>query len=248
MCETNLMTDVYNCGGCASPCSAMPGLAPACILGSCGTQPCNMSTRFRDCDGNVFNGCEADTQIDPNNCGACGSKCPTGLQYHGAFICRQGQCILDQCSPGYGNCDGNPSNGCETSLLTDKMHCGSCNAICVATMDAISVSCQSGRCRIDACKPPWQDCDGQYNNGCEVDLSGDPQNCRVCGNACPIPARNTTPTCLASTCGSQCAPGYADCDKNPANGCEVLLTSDPRNCGTCGNVCASQSCVNMICQ
>lgn len=40
-----------------------------------------------------------------------------------------------------------------------------------------------------------------------------------------------------------CDPGTVDCDMNPANGCEVLTTSDAANCGTCGNDCNGGSCV-----
>ena len=35
-----------------------------------------------------------------------------------------------------------------------------------------------------------------------------------------------------------CSPGTADCDRTPANGCEVVLADDPRNCGICGVQCA----------
>ena len=34
-----------------------------------------------------------------------------------------------------------------------------------------------------------------------------------------------------------CAPGAADCNNNLADGCEVRIDSDPRNCGGCGVVC-----------
>jgi hypothetical protein len=36
-----------------------------------------------------------------------------------------------------------------------------------------------------------------------------------------------------------CAKNYADCDKDPKNGCEINLMSDQWNCGACGNVCTS---------
>jgi hypothetical protein len=36
-----------------------------------------------------------------------------------------------------------------------------------------------------------------------------------------------------------CAKNWADCDKDPKNGCETNLMSDQWNCGTCGNVCTS---------
>jgi hypothetical protein len=48
-----------------------------------------------------------------------------------------------------------------------------------------------------------------------------------------------TPTCRIQTCAS----GFANCDTNHANGCEVRTTSDLRNCGGCGVACgASEVC------
>lgn len=47
-------------------------------------------------------------------------------------------------------------------------------------------------------------------------------------------------------CG--CAPGRADCDGNPGNGCEVDTTSDAGNCGACGVACdAGLACVASGC-
>jgi len=36
-----------------------------------------------------------------------------------------------------------------------------------------------------------------------------------------------------------CAPGTADCDRNPANDCEAVLADDAQNCGVCGVQCAA---------
>jgi hypothetical protein len=45
-------------------------------------------------------------------------------------------------------------------------------------------------------------------------------------------------TCSAQEqCTFTCQPGYADCDGNPANGCEVNTTDDANNCGACGHGC-----------
>jgi sugar lactone lactonase YvrE len=47
--------------------------------------------------------------------------------------------------------------------------------------------------------------------------------------------------------GLVCAPPTADCDGNPANGCEVNLSNDPSNCGMCTYSCGGGSCVNGAC-
>ena len=61
---------------------------------------------------------------------------------------------------------------------------------------------------------------------------------------------NATATCAGATCGlGPCATGFADCDRNPANGCEAAVNSDPRNCGGCGRICSSgQVCSTSECR
>ena len=53
-------------------------------------------------------------------------------------------------------------------------------------------------------------------------------------------------------CESQCAPGFDDCDGNPANGCEVNLATSVEHCGVCANACPSDAanlatCTNGAC-
>lgn len=60
-----------------------------------------------------------------------------------------------------------------------------------------------------------------------------------CGNpACtPCSVGHATAACQGRTCVvGACDPGFADCDKNPANGCEVDL-SKASSCGACNAVC-----------
>lgn len=44
-----------------------------------------------------------------------------------------------------------------------------------------------------------------------------------------------------------CPQGYANCDGDPANGCEVNLTEDAEHCGTCGASCPSQGNAMGVC-
>jgi hypothetical protein len=44
-----------------------------------------------------------------------------------------------------------------------------------------------------------------------------------------------------------CPQGYANCDGNPANGCEVNLTEDAGHCGACGTSCQSQGNTAGVC-
>lgn len=47
---------------------------------------------------------------------------------------------------------------------------------------------------------------------------------------------------------TQCATDRANCDGNPANGCEVDLTSDSNNCHACGHSCGGGACSASKCQ
>ena len=45
--------------------------------------------------------------------------------------------------------------------------------------------------------------------------------------------------CTGGQCDfKRCDPGWGDCDRKPANGCEVNLRQDPAHCGVCGDDCA----------
>ena len=74
-----------------------------------------------------------------------------------------------------------------------------------------------------------------------VDLQNDPANCGDCGHACAA-ANAEHALCIAGTCTyDTCSKGFADCDGNVANGCELPTSSDVANCGGCGIVCAPQN-------
>src|SRR5207244_12043041 len=54
---------------------------------------------------------------DPNNCGACGVVCGGPNE---TSVCLNGVCEPPSCNAGYGDCDRNPANGCETNLNTSS--------------------------------------------------------------------------------------------------------------------------------
>lgn len=98
--------------------------------------------------------------------------------------CSGGKCV---CDDGYGNCDGDAENGCETLLASSSEHCGVCGNDCHGG------ACNAGVCD---CGESFVDCDGDPTNGCEAELPRDAENCGACGH-----------TCLGGACeGGLCKP------------------------------------------
>ncbi|MEZ4409600.1 MAG: fibrinogen-like YCDxxxxGGGW domain-containing protein [Polyangiales bacterium] len=109
--------------------------------------------------------------------------------------------------------------------------------------------CLASAC-VASCVMGFQDCDGNTTNGCEVDIRSDATNCGACGRACS-PA-NATGMCAMGTCRvTACSAGFADCDGDPSNGCEVNTQTSAGNCGGCGMACmvsnATAACVSGAC-
>jgi hypothetical protein len=143
------------------------------------------------------------------------------------------------CPAGRGDCDGDPSNGCEVDLQTSLEHCGACGTVAAPTSCGAvngTAACTAGTCQI-ACANGFGNCDGNAANGCETDLLADTGHCGACGATCST--ANGTPSCAAGACTIACAPGFAYCDGDPSNGCEVDLNSDAAHCGACGTSCGS---------
>jgi hypothetical protein len=90
-----------------------------------------------------------------------------------------------------------------------------------------------------------------FCSGVCIALSSNPNNCGTCGNVCSFP--NATAGCNNGVCVlATCNAGYADCNNNPADGCELSVATDVNNCGGCGVVCgpfpnATAGCVNEKC-
>ncbi len=226
----SLATDPDHCGGCTTVCPERANSARACASGACSF---TCDTGYANCDGSAANGCEARLD-DVMSCGTCGTVCRGAT--NAAPVCSRGVCGLT-CSAGFGDCDGDTSNGCEASTLSNVSNCGACGAACVAGPNA-SVACVGGRCRT-ACNAGFADCDGNPGNGCEVNILTSTASCGACGMACPSGPASTA-TCTGGVCGLRCATGFADCDGNPVNGCEADLTT-ALTCGACSNRCTSST-------
>lgn len=215
-----------------TPASAGPAAA--------GTTAGTCPTGLWPCGGSCV-----DPGSDRNNCGACGTVCPS------IGICQNGRCVLATTSvvatttgtvaPDL-SCsrDEMACNGSCVDIFTDKKNCGVCGR-----------SCKADEFCVDArCGPACMNNGTSLCSGSCVDLTTDPENCGTCGTEC----KSFLPHAKGSTCEdakcviSGCNTGYGDCDTSVANGCESNLQTDASNCGTCGTKCpAGQVCYSGKC-
>jgi len=146
----------------------------------------------------------------------------------------------------FANCDDDMSNGCESLLLTVD-NCGSCGNKCDDGQECLLDEYGQPQCMCGPGKTLCnKQCDDVICSGSCRDLSSDPDNCGACNFACEAGPAHSVGVCDFGTCRRKCAAGYADCNGNDVDECEVDTKSDPRNCGACGRVCdalAGQACV-----
>ncbi len=137
-CEVSLSGDVENCGACGNKC------APGQI---CTIRPDKGPNPVCACDPSetLCGFTCADLLSDVDNCGACDNRCRT--YGHDVSVCKNGYCV-SECSPGWGNCDGDRSNGCETDLTRNAHHCGACGNECDV---AAGQPCIDGKCFMVEC-------------------------------------------------------------------------------------------------
>ena len=245
----DLSTDAQNCGTCALSCADELGsVGAACQDSQCvclcpdgvtacpdgvssdsceSTASCGQDTADCDMSGN----CATDIANDPANCGGCGNQCASGSCAAQQCICPDGQTPCDDTS--CANCQGEQTD-CQNGLL---------------------------------------DCDGSGN--CDTDGTSDPNNCGGCSNLddsfncanvtgseastcdngschciCPADGSDCPDGQSASSCTTTCDVGTMDCDGSGS--CGTDITSDPSNCGGCGDsdsqfICNSGSCNNGQC-
>jgi hypothetical protein len=121
--------------------------------------------------------------------------------------CVSGVCQGFACDPGWGNCNADWSDGCETNLSSDPAHCGGCHNTCFPAGANTAEGCSKGKCTI-SCIAPYKDCNNDLGDGCEIPV-GVPNSCDRKGLTTFDSAAGSTPGCGTPHCGPA-IPGTLD--------------------------------------
>ena len=237
-CETDVATDMKNCGTCQHDCTPTSQAdrdtttSIACTTGNC---LLTCKPQLLDCDAISSNGCE--TPFSTSNCGQCGKKCQAGANQTVTGCSAQGVCQY-ACQPGYGDCDsdaarGSAGNGCETNLW---QHDGCGNSCTGRIACAAEQKCLAGAC---ACSQADAPCGagthcGATSNRCECDSTTCTGCCTQLGvggvcvggastGACGLHG-GLCRTCATTGCPTKCKffpNGNCTCDDTAAEECRL---------------------------
>ncbi len=216
------------------------GCSPACGANA----TCNLDTLtcacypgYSNCPGAADGGGDGDggagtvcaqVQLDNNNCGGCGIVCPNGESCLGGSC----TCHLTVCPSGDGG-----GMVC-TDPENDPLNCGMCGKVCPT-----GENCVLGEC---ACVPSLTIAQCASDGGLEcADLTKDDDNCGGCGIMCAANQHCAAPGGAGGVCvcDVDAGPGEPLLPIENCGGTCQDTTSDPFNCGGCGNVCVSGSCI-----
>jgi hypothetical protein len=138
------------------------------------------------------------------------------------------------CAPPRSDLCGSGATASCTTLASDRKNCGQCGNVC-----APEEICSGGAC-IAGCS-----CEFTEEGAC--DLTSSPLSCGACSHFC-------TPmeTCIAGQCVGECPSATPAACVTPSYGTLQScadLSSDPQNCGSCGNTCPPEQpfCVSYSC-
>jgi hypothetical protein len=258
-----LTLDLFPCSGVGCICVRSPDSCPSGMhcddRGTC--QP-GCGQGLRACSGTCIPDgtcCSSDctNPPGPNACfvGACaidtGSSC-TYTPVAGSQVCSDRCCVPTNgtcgsdcrltCNPGWADCDGDSSNGCEQSL-TDVNNCGACSRWC--GFEHAKADCSTGMCSFVSCNSGYVNCDANTSNGCGCKGNGccsgsSGSTCQTshfngigqtfydCAAQNTLDATQATEACVAYTgsasqCGSVTCPGVAICSEGSSMGCNCWM-------------------------
>lgn len=125
-------------GGAAGAGGSTGGTAG--VAGTGGTGGAGCPTGTGECDGNPATVCETDLTLI-TSCGSCTNSCNGN---NATVECQTDSCVITECTTGFGDCDDDPSTGCEEPLASNDNHCGACGRDCAAA---------GSTCDVDKCEP-----------------------------------------------------------------------------------------------
>jgi hypothetical protein len=262
--------------GPAKPCAKGQSCVQSGSSAKCTAQICKPGQRLCDASGTLVEVCSADgsslsTQLD---CASLGQRCESGACT--SLVCKPNQLFCDASGVRLCNAVGTGSTSwldCAANQYCDPAALACKQGICVPNKPACNASvattcnstgsgyvgggvncapeldqvCVQGACQ---CTDGLGNCDGINRNGCETDISNDPDNCSGCGLICS--SNHIVNRTCNDACTGTCESGYRDCNGSKLkDGCETSIATDVKNCGACGVTCSTNhvtaSCTQGVC-
>jgi len=223
----------YVCGGegvCSGSCSPSAKQCSGLVPQTCDSSgswtsgsACQYVCGAGTCSGVCTPGDRDCQGLTPRSCNAQGQWVSETAC---SFVCGGEGVCSGSCTPNSTSCQGDTPRTCNGS---GQWVSGS----------ACQYVCSAGACT-GVCEPGTQQCSGQQIQTCGS--NGQWQAAQGCPSV-----QGADSYCQAGACTFDCQLDHDDCDNNPANGCEVDLTSDSANCGQCGHSCCGGACGSGTC-
>ena len=176
-------------------------------------------------------------------CVASNDTCPASQHCDPmTFVCVDGCRNDDGCAapaPGDGGTQADvpvdsgdasvPARVCDTTAH----RCVQCRADenCPMGMLCVGQTCVAGCSAARPCAGSATCCDGAC-----VDTQTNTEACGTCTTRCTV--TNGSPACVAGRCSvASCTAPFADCNNDPADGCETNTAQSATHCGMCGRAC-----------
>ncbi len=175
--------------GCSGGCTTPPGDCHVTV-GQCVGTTCVYTFKTFGTSCNDGDGCTTGDECDgQGNCFGDQLDCIPPNTNGGT--CSGGGCVGIQCDSGWGDCDSDlEGTGCESPLNTST-DCTACDISCTAGANA-TASCSGGSCQ-RSCTAPYENCDSDWTNGCEIPTG--------VVNQCDIGGLNSSTGCWTAWCG-----------------------------------------------
>ncbi len=217
----------------------------ACAQGCSTTQPC-VNTAETCCGASCH-----DLKTDLNDCGTCGTVCPTPL--NAAATCTNGTCGMGACAAGFLDCNKNALDGCEvnTAIVSSCACAPGATQACYTgpTGTQGKGACKAGSQTCDSSGLAWGPCLNQVvpsdeicANGIDEDCTGTADNVadtdgdgwtKCNGDCCETPSQCSAPKLVNPGAFEFAGNGVDDdCDgstDNTLTGCDTGLASSSAN-------------------